>query len=198
MYDKIVIGFDQSYTNTGIAIAADGQLKHITHADLSQFRCKSEKRDYLMGRAAKACSICIPRAAVVLVVMERIRLFSRGVISQAYIQSMGALNAVIIDVCASYGVPVYSVDTRAWKAAVVGTTKKEENDFGVPPEKWPCVRWVIGQGFEASILRPIAGRRTKGTFVVDGSRYAYDNDAADAAGIAMAGFLCPDKLKLEE
>ena len=70
------------------------------------------------------------------------------------------------------------------------------NKFGVPEEKWPTVKWLIDQGWEDSIIIPIEGRKTKGTFVRNGQKYMYNNDAADSAGIAMFGFL-GDKEKLQ-
>ena len=73
-----------------------------------------------------------------------------------------------------------------------------QNKFGVPEEKWPTVRWLINQGWEDSILMPIEGRKTKGTFVRNGQKYMYNNDAADSAGIAMFGFMGDqDKLQIE-
>ena len=115
-----------------------------------------------------------------------------------YIKSIGALNATIVDVCKKYNVPVYSVDTRAWKAQIIGTSKPKSNNFGVPDEKWPTVEWCIRQGFKKSILMPIQTRKTKGTFMVNGQKYMYNNDASDSAGIAMYGFLGDRKLLQEE
>ena len=72
------------------------------------------------------------------------------------------------------------------------------NKFGVPEEKWPTVKWLINQGWEDSLIIPIEGRKTKGTFVKNGQKYAYNNDAADSAGIAMFWFKGEhDKLRLE-
>ena len=115
-----------------------------------------------------------------------------------YIKSIGALNSVIADVCHDYSVPVYSVDTRCWKSQVIGTSKGMPNKFGVPEEKWPTVNWLIKQGWEDSILIQINGRKSKGTFVRDGQKYMYNNDAADSAGIAMFWFKGDhEKLQLE-
>ena len=72
------------------------------------------------------------------------------------------------------------------------------NKYGVPEEKWPTIKWLIKQGWEDSILIPIEGRKTKGTFVRNGQKYMYNNDAADSAGIAMFWFKGEhDKLQLE-
>ena len=105
----------------------------------------------------------------------------------------------IVDACAVYGIPVYSVDTRCWKSQVLGTSKAFDNDYGVKPEKWRCVEWVIGNGFEKSILRRVEGRREKGTFRnSENEKFEYDDDAADSAGIAMFYFVGDfERLRLE-
>ena len=74
------------------------------------------------------------------------------------------------------------------------------NKYGVPEEKWPTVRWLINQGFEDSILIEVKSKKkNKGTFVRNGVKYMYNNDAADSAGIAMFGFVGEgDKLKEEK
>lgn len=105
---------------------------------------------------------------------------------------------MIVDVMSEFDVKVYSVDTRCWKATVIGTSKPESNSFGVPEEKWPTVRWVCDQGFKSSILLTISTRKTKGTFTRKGKKYMFDNDAADSCGIAMFGVIGDkDKLELE-
>ena len=115
-----------------------------------------------------------------------------------YIKSIGALNSVIVDKCNEHGVEVYSVDTRCWKAQVIGTSKGMPNNFGVPEEKWPTVKWLIRQGWEDSILIPVTSRKSKGTFIRDGQKFMYNNDAADSAGIAMFWFKGDhEKLQLE-
>ena len=97
----------------------------------------------------------------------------------------------------TYGVPVYSVDTRSWKSQVVGTSKPMANRFGVPNEKWPTVKWVIDQGFEDKILVDVTDtKKRKGTFERGGRRYQYNDDAADSAGIAMY-YVVGDRSKLK-
>ena len=138
-----------------------------------------------------------PKAKEVICIIERIRLRSQGFLNIDYIKSIGALNSIIVDVCHDYCVPVYSVDTRCWKAQVIGTSKPMTNKYGVPEEKWPTVRWLLNKGWEDSILIKVNGRKSKSTFIRDGQKYMYNNDAADSAGIAMFGFI-GDKDKLQE
>ena len=39
---KIVIGIDQSYKNTGVSIAVDGELKNVTSIWLEKLKTNSE------------------------------------------------------------------------------------------------------------------------------------------------------------
>lgn len=195
-YKKVVIGIDQSYNNTGISIAADGKLLKVKSIKLDKIESNSEKRRVLANKLNSLLKAVYPKAKEVICIIERIRLRSQGFLNIDYIKSIGALNSVIVDKCDKFNVPVYSVDTRCWKAQVIGTSKPMTNKFGVPEEKWPTVKWLIKQGWEKDLLIKIEGRKTKGTFVKDGQKYMYNNDAADSAAIAMFGFI-GDKYKLQ-
>ena len=189
MYNNIVIGIDQSYNNTGISISADGVLKVVKSLDLSKYNSNSDKRMALKKKANK-----------IICVIERIRLQSKGFLNIDYIKSIGALNATVVDVMNEFGVKVYSVDTRCWKSQVVGTSKPEENIYGVKFEKWPTVKWCISKGFRDSILIDVTGsRKVRGTFTdTYGKKYMYNDDAADSAAISMFYFVGDrDKLKEE-
>lgn len=197
-YKKVVVGIDQSYNNTGISIAADGKLVKVRSIHLDKYKSNSDKRRALANTLNGLLKAICQKAKEVVCIIERIRLRSQGFLNIDYIKSIGALNSIIVDACYEYCIPVYSVDTRCWKAQVIGTSKAMPNKFGVPEEKWPTVRWLIKQGWEDSILIPIEGRKTKGTFTRNGQKYMYNNDAADSAGIAMFGFMGDqDKLQLE-
>ncbi len=198
-YSKIVIGIDQSYSNTGISIAADGKLLKVRSIQLDSYKSNSDKRRVLSETLDSLLRSVVPKGKEVICIIERIRLRSQGFLNIDYIKSIGALNSIIVDKCHAMCVPVYSVDTRCWKAQVIGTSKPLANKFGVPDEKWPTVRWLLKQGWESSILIKIEGRKTKGTFIRDGQKYMYNNDAADSAGIAMFGFKGdPEKLQEEK
>lgn len=196
-YKRIIVGIDQSYNNTGISIAADGKLIKVRSIFLDKYKSNSEKRRVLAKELDSLLKVVCSKGEQVTFIIERIRLRSQGFLNIDYIKSIGALNSVIVDQCAHWGISVYSVDTRCWKSQVVGTSKPEANKFGVPEEKWPTVRWLINKGWAESILIPIEGKKTKGTFMMNGQKYMYNNDAADSAGIAMFGFV-GDKDKLKE
>lgn len=189
IYYKIVIGIDQSYKNTGVSIVCDGVLKQVKSIKLTDYESNSERRRALSKKLDGLLKLIVQKSESSVCIIERIRLRSQGFINIDYIKGIGALNATIVDVCSKYGIEVYSVDTRCWKAQVVGTSKPKNNKYGVPPEKWPTVQWCIKQGFENSILIPVSGRREKGTFIRNGQKYEYNNDAADSSAIAMFGIV---------
>lgn len=198
-YKNVVIGIDQSYKNTGITIIADAEIKIIKAINLMEYKSNYERRRALRKVLNGLLKSVIPKAENIVCVIERIRLQSQGFINIDYIKSIGALNSVIVDTMQEEGIEVYSVDTRCWKAQVIGTSKPEKNKYGVPEEKWPTVKWVIAKGFRDSILKEITGKKKKGTFVRNNTKYMFDNDAADSCGIAMFWFIGDkNKLKLEK
>lgn len=197
---KLVIGIDQSYNNTGISICKDGVLTNIRSIHLSTLEDNSRKRNHL----AKVLYDLFSKVSIwasgelveVYVIIERIRLQSQGFINIDYIKGIGALNAVIVDQAKQFNLSVYSVDTRAWKSAIVGTSKPQKNKFGIDPEKWPTIQYIKSLGYEDKILVPVSNRKKKGVFEKNGTRYTYNDDAADSACIALYGFLPQNKQKL--
>lgn len=197
-YKQLSIGIDQSYKNCGVSISADGQLLKVTHIKLEQCRTNTDRRRLLKAYLDNMLKAITLKADSIICIIERIRLHSQGFLNIDYIKSMGALNAVIIDIMDEYDIPVYSVDTRCWKSQVIGTSKPKDNNLGVPKEKYPTVEWCIEQGFENSVLRTVKGRKKKGTFTRNGIRYMYDNDACDSSAISMFYFVGnKEKLKQE-
>lgn len=196
-YKQLSIGIDQSYKNCGISISADGQLLKVTHIKLEQCKSNTNRRRLLKAYLDNMLKAITFKADSIICIIERIRLHSQGFLNIDYIKSMGALNAVIIDIMDEYDIPVYSVDTRCWKSQVVGTSKPKDNNLGIPKEKYPTVEWCIEQGFENSVLRTVKGRKKKGTFTRNGIRYMYDNDACDSSAISMFYFV-GDKEKLKQ
>lgn len=187
MYNKVVIGVDQSYTRTGISIAVDGKLRKVGSTKFKGAKNKTEKRKILIDLLDKILSNVVPKANEVVVLCERIRTFSKGDndspkghISISYIKATGALIGAIVDVSYRHGVNVYSVDTRSWKSNVVGTSKSASGD-----KKKNTINYVIRLGFGDSI-----------TSVNRKGETVYDDDAADSAGIALYGFIPKGKQKL--
>ena len=199
MYKKLVIGIDQSYTRTGISIAGDGQLLKVGYIHFEPTECHSEKRKKVKGKLTQIIKANQGRASQMVVIVERIRQFSGGVLSMDYIKSTGALIGCIVDTANELGVPVFSADTRSWKSQVVGTSEPAPNKYNVDPKKWPTIRYLLTRKDfnEASILVPAGKRAKKYAKVIDGIKYNYNDDAADSACIALYGFSKNRSLKRE-
>lgn len=199
-YRSVSIGIDQSYTNTGISVAADGKLLDIKSIRLEKFKLHSARRAALASRLGSLIAAVAPKSENIVCIVERARIHggNTSFINIDAIITAGVLASVVVDVCDPHDISVYSVDTRAWKSQVVGTSKPQSNKYGVPPEKWPTVQWVCRQGMESKIVLPVSNpKKRNGVFVRNGQRYQYNHDAADSAGIAMYWFRGDrDKLKL--
>lgn len=203
-YKKIVIGIDQSYKNTGISISADGKLKKVTSLFLEKCKCNSEKRMLLKKRLTEIVARLLPRAEKVICIIERIRLRSQGFLNIDYIKSIGALNSVIVDVMHKYDIPVYSVDTRCWKAQIVGTSKpgNPDNIWKMEPEKYPTFEWLKNtypKLLMSVFIDMTDSRKKKNVFEEDGKLWKINDDACDSAAISLFGFYGQkDKLQLEK
>ena len=99
--------------------------------------------------------------------------------------------AVIVDCASEFGIESWSVDTRAWKSSILGTSKPCVKVYpGVKdPKKILDVEYIVNLGFGKEIS--IYKGRNKKQFV------CYNDDAADSACIALYGFVKEPKLKKE-
>lgn len=186
----------------------------VTSIDLSHYPEKRDCRVIVSNSVQKVVSKCFSKGVDnVLVLLERIRLFSKDFISQPYIMSMGAMNAAVADkVVLSFPnelsegrLEIMSVETRAWKSAVVGTIKKQENNFGVPPEKWPTVNYILTKYPELRDSIMHQSKRQKKSkknfsFLSDDAQSVvymeYDDDACDSACISLFPFSRDDYFNL--
>lgn len=191
---KCVIALDQSYTRTGIAIAVDGELKVIKSIDFKRVQTKTNKRNLLRKTLKKAIESCLTKykKEEINIIFERIRTFTNSdVLNVEYLKQTGALCSVIIDTASEYGIDCWSADTRAWKSSILGTSKPSTEPYrGVKdPKKILDVKFIVelGYGEMISIYR---GYDMK-TFA------KYDDDAADAACIALYGFKEKNTLQKE-
>lgn len=197
-YNKLVIGVDQSYTASGISIAIDGKLVKVTSTDFKGCKNNTEKRKHLSNIIYRILEKNAHKASETLILIERIRTASNfgkkndfG-IRPDYLKMTGALVASIVDTAYEFNVPVYSVDTRSWKAQVVGNSKARKDKDGNRDAKGETVEFVQSLGFDLYV-RDITRGKNKGKPI-------YDDDAADSACIALYGFIPKGKqrLKLEQ
>lgn len=202
MGDKIVIGIDQSYKDTGITVSLNGKVKMVTECFTMNLPNNSVKRKKLYETLDKIFDMVYGKAehmeAEVVVVIERIRLQSQGFINIDYIKSIGALNALIVDLAKSYGYPVYSVDTRNWKSNVVGTSKGQKNKYGIDEKKWPTIQWCVRNGYEQYIIDYEIGKKKKGVLERNGVKFTYNDNKADSIAISLYGFIPIKKQLLKE
>ena len=200
MYKKIVIGIDQSYTRTGISIAADNVLLKVSYISFEPTECHTLKRNKVVNKLIHIIGLNQGKASELVVIVERIRQFSGGNLSMSYIKSTGALIGCIVDAAYSLGVPVYSADTKSWKARVVGTSVPLANKFNVDPKKWPTIQYMLKRKDvkERDLLVAVSNRCKKFSIMIDGVKYMYNDDAADSAGIALYGFAKGRILNKEE
>lgn len=200
-YDKIVIGVDQSYVNTGVSIIGDRHILKAGSIPLGMYQNKPEKRLRVKEYIYKAASKGLQMSSSVIVVVERIRAYKGSQLSLEYVASTGALIGTVCDACYELGVPVYSVDTRVWKAAVVGTSKPDARGCPtcVKPEKWPTLQYVMGEcGIKKrDLLLPVSDRCKSYDVMHGGVKYRYNDDAADAVCIGLYGFEKRRNLKKE-
>ena len=127
---------------------------------------------------------------------------SQGFLSEAYIKATGALLSVIIAIGQDYNIPTYSVDTRSWKAQIVGDSKPLQNPYGITPEKYRTIVYLKQKGLLKYIVEEYKGKGAKGVINVkiDGQKVPckINDDMADSYCIAMYGFLPETKQKLKE
>lgn len=201
MKNDYVIGIDQSYTRTGITILKDKKVVEMFSLDYVHCKNNSEKRTALENTLHEL--VLEHNIKNPLVITERIRLRSQGFLSEAYIKSTGALIATIIDFFHYYNeIPVYSVDTRAWKSAIVGDSKPLENPYGIDSKKYRTVLYLRDKGLLKYIAEEYKGRGEKGiiNIKINGKKVPckINDDLADSYCIAMYGYLPKTKQKLKE
>ena len=194
MYDKMVIAFDQSYTNTGISIWAGNKGSKPKCVNVGAISFKPgdthiQKRLAVKAWLLKAIAKCQQHTDNIIVLTEQIRVFNGGSASMAYIGVTHALVGCIADTAYEHGIKTYAVDTRSWKSKVVGDVKPKANKYYVDPKKWPTVQYVINEGYEAALLKPVSNRCKHYAKIIDGVKYVYVDDISDAYCIGKYGFV---------
>lgn len=210
---KVVIGIDQSYTRTGITVLCDKEIFEMYSFDFKGCKTNTEKRNTLKTELRRIIDMVIYETGIentredITIVTERIRLRSQGFLSENYLKATGALIATIIDTADYYMCPVYSVDTRAWKSAIVGSSKPLSNPYGINPEKYRTILYMRDKGLLKWIAEEYEGRGEKGVIeanrrLLNGRnetvRIKINDDLADSYCIALYGFLPKNKQKLKE
>lgn len=192
---KTVIGIDQSYTDTGIAVAADGVIQAAISLPLSSLSSDTQKRLELRTKLISCIKNCIKHDSIPEVYFEQVRI-NRGQTTFNYIKHAGAMEATIIDTCAEYDVNLYSVASNAWKSAILGTRDRVPNILGIPPEKYLTYEYTSLHGYNKFTLYK-ASKQSR-YYVerdADGFPYKYNDNIGDAICICLYGCLDSDKQK---
>jgi len=181
---QMVIGLDQSYTDTGLCIAVDGVPKYAESVSFGDALYKSDKRKAILERVRKLIKRFCTKYNISIVI-EAVRLFSGSQphISTAYIFSTCALIGSIVDLAHELDIDIYWVETRSWKKHVLGSSKPSGRILkGVKDEKKvDSVLYALKNGFEESVSYTVKNGKNKG-------QKRYNDNIADAICIAVAGF----------
>lgn len=209
---RVIIGIDESYTRTGITVLEDKKLLKMYSVNFDGCKNNYDKRKALRSVLESILNRLLRKYKPIEIksIIERIRTFSGGHMSSQYLITTGGLIVTILDVFLEHDIKVYSVDTRAWKSAVVGTSKPLENPYGINPEKYRTILYMRDRGLLKHIAEEYKGRGKKGIIdvkmdVVEGNRKVkkkvpckINDDLADSYCIALYGFLPKAKQKLKE
>lgn len=181
---EMVIGLDQSYTDTGLCIAVNGVPKYAESIDFHGAQDKAEKRKVILKRVRAIYNKYKDKYAISIVI-EAVRLFSGSNphISTAYIFSTCALVGAIVDLAYELNINVYWIETRSWKKFVLGSAKPSGRKLkGVKdPKKVDSVIFALAVGFEDKVTYTVERGKNKG-------QVRYNDNIADAICIAVAGF----------
>ena len=204
-----IIAIDQSYTRAGLSICVSGRVRSVGSVPMSKYKTKSQKRLELARTLNRAIDACMKHyeAKDIVVIVERIRTFTGSQqvwheqditgnfasLRPAVIKAHAALIATIVDTAYLRGIRTYSVTTKSWKAAVLGTSKPifEPIEGVTNPQKFGSVRKAIELGFEKELRVVLRGR--------NGTGINYNDDMADAICMSLYPFTGePYHLELEE
>lgn len=125
-----ILAVDQSYTRCGFAVTEGKQILDCHSLSFTSKQKKWERRQLIKHHVADM----LYQYDVTCVIVERVRTFSKGFVSTASIIALGSLVSTIVDACEG-NVPVFSVDTRAWKANVLGSDRATKEDAVTFAEK---------------------------------------------------------------
>lgn len=201
---KIVIGIDQSYTRTGITVLKNKKILRMYSEDFKGCEDNYGKRIRIRSVIESILNKLLSKykPTEIKCIIERVRTFSGGHMSTQYLITTGGLIVTILDVFTKYDIKVYSVDTKAWKNAIVGDSKPVENKYGVNPNKYKTILYLRSKGLLKHIVEPYTGKGKQGVIniKINGEKTPckINDDLADSYCIAMYGFLPEHKQKLKE
>lgn len=126
---KCILAIDQSYSRIGMAVVTLEGVRYASSVDLTKLKDRTQKRNCVAQLVRHWIQGFSPKAIIV----ERVRVFAGRYISAGTMEALAAMTAVIVDSAYVHSfdtspIPVFSVDTRAWKKAVLGDSKASKDD----------------------------------------------------------------------
>lgn len=184
-----IIGIDQSYTDTGIAIAVGGKILAAISLSFDKIDYDTEKRILLKNKLHHAINLCYNNGYKPIVYFEQVRI-NKNQTTFNYMKRAGAMESVIIDLCYSEKLECRSVSSNSWKAKVLGSRKKIENEKGIAPEKYIAYEYTHKLGLDKFTLQPCSNR-TENYLLIDkrGTKLKYNDNIGDAICISLYGCL---------
>lgn len=190
---KAIIGIDQSYTDTGIAIAAGGKILTAISLPLYWQANDTIKRNVLKDKLVDAINMCRDKKKDPIVYIEAVRI-NQGQTTFDYIKRAGAMESIIIDTCFYYNVDCRSVASNSWKAGILGSRKKVENEKGIAPEKYMAYKYTCRIGCDRYTLMECGDRTRKYVSLnSNGKKLKYNDNVGDACCISLYGCLPEEK-----
>lgn len=196
---KAIIGIDQSYTDTGIAIAVNGVIQTAFSVYLKGCKHDTERRMILQKRLVDCINFCEKHNYDPDVYFEQIRISGQQTTFN-YIVRAGSMVATIVDTCYQYNADCYSVTPNAWKTSILGSTKSKVIGMGVDPKKALMYEYCVKKGYDKYVLQP-ANKRTRNYIKLDidnQTKLKYNDNIGDSIGIALYGSKPENEQKKEK
>jgi len=203
-YERICFGIDQSYTSTGIAVAAKHHNKNdydilICFSFPNTFGTKVEYRLNLCKQLNAIVKKYISLGKQSYALCEVVRVYSGGVQLMQNHVAWGALIGCMADMLYDkHDMALRVVDTRKWKAAIVGTCKPSDSaPRGVDKNKWPTIQCMMHK-YDISrnwLKKKMSDKSRSWTWEESypnfdkNIKYTYDDNIADACAIALYGVM---------
>jgi len=188
---KCVIGIDQSYTRTGYAVAIDNKIVEYGSLDFYGKETHIVKRLRLKLLVDRLITKYRNYSDELFIITERDNSKHRLVIKNS-----AELTCVIVDKAINYDINVYSVVASAWKSKIIPKKYGKPDDYKDErkPNKMPQLMFC-----EKSLDIDLKEYNKNNEIRLDKSgRIYYNDDVADAIGIALYGFVDSKLQKLQK
>lgn len=200
---RCVIGIDQSYTCTGVAVAVGGQIKGTKAIEYEKGMDDIEKRFNTKAALLKTYYACRNRGFVQFDIMYEKPRISAGRTPFEFIKRSGAMEAEILETFWVFrkqcDIAIYAVPTQVWKKEVIGTSKPDDSRPNFDPQKVPTYEWLVANVPPRFYMTRTDNIRLKHNIVQinDDTRFLYNDNIGDAIGMSLYPSKCKGEFKAE-